>query len=125
MLGCCMESMVLINMASEERENEKRIAYTFQIHENIGKLLVYTRVANELHQLGKENAYFFLSEKILDILLSPISIVYIILIAFNSFLQNKFGGGIYWKGRTYQAESKSDELIVIEDENVKLKAGNH
>ncbi|MCL5770871.1 MAG: hypothetical protein M1479_01155, partial [Actinobacteria bacterium] len=64
-------------------------------------------------------------EKILDILLSPISIVYIILIAFNSFLQNKFGGGIYWKGRTYQAESKSDELIVIEDENVKLKAGNH
>lgn len=64
-------------------------------------------------------------EKIFDILLSPLSIVYIILMAFNSFFQSKFGNGIYWKGRTYQAESKSGELNVVEDESNKLKARNH
>ncbi len=64
-------------------------------------------------------------EKIFDILLSPLSIVYLILMAFNSFFQSKFGNGIYWKGRTYQAESKSDEVSVVEDESNKLKAKNH
>ena len=64
-------------------------------------------------------------EKIFDILLSPLSIVYLILMAFNSFFQSKFGNGIYWKGRTYQAESKSDEVSVVEDESNKLKARNH
>jgi hypothetical protein len=33
----------------------------------MNKLLIYTRIANELNQLGKESAYFFLAEKILDI----------------------------------------------------------
>jgi len=64
-------------------------------------------------------------EKILDVLLSPVSIVYIVFIAFNSYMQSKFGDGIYWKGRTYQAKSNSDELNVLEDEDAKIKAGNH
>jgi len=68
MLGCCADSIALINQISAERENEKRIVYVSEISININKLLTYVRVANELHQLGKENAYFFLSEKILDIL---------------------------------------------------------
>ncbi|MHB1274839.1 MAG: glycosyltransferase family 2 protein [Candidatus Humimicrobiaceae bacterium] len=63
-------------------------------------------------------------EKLLDILLSPLSIVYIVFMAVNSVLQNKLGNGIYWKGRTYQAESKSNDLGVIEEENDNLKTRN-
>ena len=68
MLECCTETIILINQISDEKDSEKRIIYISKIHENINKLLIYVRVANELNQLGKENAYFFLSEKILDIL---------------------------------------------------------
>jgi len=68
MLGCCVESVVLINQINEERNNEKRIVHVIEICGNMNKLLAYTRVANELNQLGKENMYFFLSGKILDIL---------------------------------------------------------
>ena len=64
-------------------------------------------------------------EKMFDILLSPLAIVYIVIIAINSFIQSRFGNGIYWKGRTYQAESKSDELDVVEDEDDKIKARIH
>lgn len=63
-------------------------------------------------------------EKLLDIFLSPLSIVYIVFIAINSVLQHKLGNGIYWKGRTYQAESKSNDLGVIEEENDNLKTRN-
>jgi chlorobactene glucosyltransferase len=63
-------------------------------------------------------------EKLLDILLSPLSIVYIVFMAINSVLQSKLGNGIYWKGRTYQAESKSNDLRVIEEENDNLKTRN-
>jgi hypothetical protein len=68
MLECCVESIILINQISDEKDNEKRIIYVSKIYENINKLLTYVRVANELNQLGKENVYFFLSGKILDIL---------------------------------------------------------
>ncbi len=68
MLECCIESIVLINQISDEKDNEKRIIYIYKINENINKLLIYVRVASELNQLGKENAYFFLAEKIVDIL---------------------------------------------------------
>lgn len=68
MLGCCIQIIILINQISEEKENEKRIVYVSKMSDNINTLLTYVRLANELHQLGKENVYFFLSEKILDIL---------------------------------------------------------
>ena len=67
MLDCCINTMLLITQISEERNSEKRIIYLLQISGNINTLLTYTRLANELNQLGKESAYFFLSEKILDI----------------------------------------------------------
>ena len=67
MIGCCIDSIVLINQVSEEKDNEKKITYVSEINKEINKLLTYIRVANELNQLGKENAYFFLSEKIVDV----------------------------------------------------------
>ena len=68
MLGCCMDSIVLVGRASEERGDEGRFAYVSEIHEQVSKLLTYARLAHELNQLGKEGSYFFLSEKIIDIL---------------------------------------------------------
>ena len=67
MLDCCVKMIVLISQISEEKDNEKRIVYVSKISDNINTLLTYTRLANELNQLGKESVYFFLSEKILDI----------------------------------------------------------
>ena len=67
MLECCINMLVLITKISEEKDKEKRIVYVSEISENINILLVYTRIANELKQWGKESVYFFLSEKIVDI----------------------------------------------------------
>lgn len=39
--------------------------------------------------------------RILDVLLHPLSMIYIILIAVNSVFQAKFGQGVAWKGRKY------------------------
>ncbi|MHB1346868.1 MAG: glycosyltransferase family 2 protein [Candidatus Humimicrobiaceae bacterium] len=69
------------------------------------------------------NAFRF-KEKLLDIFLSPLSIVYIVFMAVNSVIQTKLGNGIYWKGRTYQAESKSNSLGVIDEENDTLRTRN-
>ena len=63
-------------------------------------------------------------EKLLDIFLSPLSMVYIAFISFNSVVQSKLGSGISWKGRIYHAESKSDNLDVAEEENDDLKIRN-
>ena len=63
-------------------------------------------------------------EKLFDFLLSPLSIVYIVFMSFNSVIQTKLGSGIYWKGRTYHAESKSNDLDVTEEENDNLKTRN-
>lgn len=52
--------------------------------------------------------------KAVDIILHPISIVYLILIAINSVLNTKIGMGVYWKGRIYDV-SKEDELRLVSD----------
>ena len=52
--------------------------------------------------------------KAVDIILHPISIVYLILIAINSVLNAKIGMGVYWKGRIYDV-SKEDELRLVSD----------
>jgi len=67
MLDCYIETILLITQISEEKENEKRLVYISNIADRMNRLLTYTRIANELNQLGKESAYFFLAEKILDI----------------------------------------------------------
>jgi len=67
MLNCCIKTMVLINQISDEKENVQRVINVNEIQKNINELLIYTRLANELNQLGKESAYFYLAEKIVDI----------------------------------------------------------
>lgn len=52
--------------------------------------------------------------KAVDIILHPISIVYLILIAINSVFNAKIGMGVYWKGRIYDV-SKEDELRLVSD----------
>ena len=49
---------------------------------------------------------FRFKTRILDVLLHPFSMIYIILIAANSVFQAKFGHGVYWKGRTYDIHDK-------------------
>lgn len=56
--------------------------------------------------------------RILDILLTPISVTYISLIAVNSYIQSKFGTGVSWKGRTYGI-SGGDSLGLTEDKSKK------
>lgn len=68
MLACLTESIILLGRISDVKDNEKRIAYVTEIHDFMNRPLMYTRVANELHLLGGGNAYFYLSEKVLDIL---------------------------------------------------------
>jgi hypothetical protein len=68
MLDCCIKSILLIIKISQEKDNEKRIVYVLKVEENINILLIYIRLANELNQFGKESIYFYLSEKVLDIL---------------------------------------------------------
>lgn len=68
MLGCCIDSIVLIGRISERKDNGERAVHVSRIRENMDRLLVYARLADELNQLGKEGSYFFLSEKIVDIL---------------------------------------------------------
>ncbi len=68
MLDCCIKNVLLITKISQEKDNEKRIAYVLKVEENINILLIYVRLANELNQFGKESIYFYLSEKILNIL---------------------------------------------------------
>ena len=68
MLGCCIDSIVLVARASEVKDNEERSGYVSSIYDHMNKLLTYARLAHELNQLGKEGSYFFLSEKIIDIL---------------------------------------------------------
>lgn len=52
--------------------------------------------------------------KAVDIILHPISMIYLILIAINSVLNAKIGMGVYWKGRIYDV-SKEDELRLVSD----------
>jgi len=52
--------------------------------------------------------------KAVDIILHPISMIYLILIAINSVFNAKIGMGVYWKGRIYDV-SKEDELRLVSD----------
>lgn len=68
MLNSCINIILLITQISEEKEKEKRSIYVSKIIDETNILLTYVRLANELNQLGKESVYFFLSEKVLDVL---------------------------------------------------------
>jgi chlorobactene glucosyltransferase len=52
--------------------------------------------------------------KAVDILLHPVSIVYLIIIAVNSILTTMIGTGVNWKGRIYDVRNEK-ELIITRD----------
>jgi len=52
--------------------------------------------------------------RILDVLLHPLSMIYIILIAANSVFQAKFGQGVAWKGRKYIIGDKDGRKLPKE-----------
>ena len=56
--------------------------------------------------------------KVVDILLYPLSVIYLLSMAVNSVLQYKFNIGVCWKGRTYNVvenEDNEEELKLIKD----------
>ena len=56
--------------------------------------------------------------KAVDILLYPLSVIYLLSMAVNSVLQYKFNIGVCWKGRTYnivENEDNEEELKLIKD----------
>jgi hypothetical protein len=56
--------------------------------------------------------------KAVDILLYPLSVIYLLSMAVNSVLQYKFNIGVCWKGRTYNVVENKDneeELRLIKD----------
>jgi len=56
--------------------------------------------------------------KAADILLYPLSVIYLLSLAVNSVLQFKFNIGVCWKGRTYNVvenEDNEEELKLIND----------
>lgn len=56
--------------------------------------------------------------KAIDILLYPLSVIYLLSMAINSVLQYRFNIGVCWKGRTYnivENEDDEEELKLIND----------
>jgi len=55
--------------------------------------------------------------KAVDVLLHPLSIIYLLSMAVNSVFQYRFNIGVYWKGRTYNVstEEGEEELKLIND----------
>jgi len=64
-------------------------------------------------------------ENPLNVFLHPISMIFILLVSFNSYFQSKFGSGISWKGRVYQTQRNSDDLYVFEEDIDEYKLKNH
>ncbi len=68
MVGCCIDCLFLINQISLSEKKEERLILLLEIESKMNQLLVYVRIANELNQLTKKDNYFFLSQKIVEIL---------------------------------------------------------
>jgi chlorobactene glucosyltransferase len=51
----------------------------------------------------------------IDVLLVPVSMIYVVILACNSYLQAKIGKGINWKDRTYNVRGEEDSRESIED----------
>ena len=51
-----------------------------------------------------------------DIILHPLSIIYLLSMAVNSVYQFRYNIGVYWKGRTYKvSDDGEEELKLIKD----------
>jgi len=66
-LECCVESLSCIQEISMERDRQARKDLLEIILKNMNNLLLYLRIANELNQLGKKEAYYHLSSKIVEV----------------------------------------------------------
>jgi hypothetical protein len=54
--------------------------------------------------------------RILDSLLMPVSVCYMLFFAVRSYFMARIGKGVYWKGRTYNIDSvEDDELELVDD----------
>lgn len=54
--------------------------------------------------------------RILDSLLMPVSVCYMLVFAVRSYFMARIGKGVYWKGRTYNIDSvEDDELELVDD----------
>ncbi|MFC2159995.1 glycosyltransferase, partial [Actinomycetota bacterium] len=60
----------------------------------------------------------------IDVLLHPLSTIYILLICVNSVFQTKFGEGVCWKDRRYDVSS-GDFLELIDDEEIDELSKSH
>jgi len=49
--------------------------------------------------------------RVLDIIFTPISICYMLVVAANSYFQARFGKGLYWKERIYSFDAEDGEEI--------------
>jgi chlorobactene glucosyltransferase len=52
--------------------------------------------------------------RVIDSVFMPVSVLYMLFIAVNSYRKSKSGKGLYWKGRTYNVENE-DTIELIED----------
>jgi chlorobactene glucosyltransferase len=52
--------------------------------------------------------------RVLDVFFMPVSVIYMLIFAINSYRRFKSKKGFYWKGRTYKIES-DDSMELIED----------
>ncbi|MFW0871182.1 MAG: hypothetical protein ACKKL4_01880 [Patescibacteria group bacterium] len=68
MLECPIDALLLVHQASDCRDKSQRIEYVAAIQNEMNKLLIYTRVANELEQLGNKKAYAFVVENVVSAL---------------------------------------------------------
>jgi chlorobactene glucosyltransferase len=53
-------------------------------------------------------------ERIVDIFLFPLSVIYLLLISVHSMVKSKSASGVYWKGRTYDVRD-DEELKLVKD----------
>jgi chlorobactene glucosyltransferase len=63
-------------------------------------------------------------QSIFNVFIHPLSMIFIVLVSMNSFIQSRLGSGISWKERTYQVQSKSNELDVFEEDIEEFKIKN-
>ena len=62
-----VEIIRLIIKANSERTRERRTALIDNLCAASESLIIHLRIANELRQLGKQSAYLYLCEKVVDL----------------------------------------------------------
>ena len=62
------ESILLVHKISEDKDMQRRYEYAEMIETNMTELLLNIRIAQELNQFTNSKSYFFLFEKIANIL---------------------------------------------------------